>query len=443
MTKNREQLHLNLFPMGVGHHEAAWRHPVSTPARILDPRYYHELAQLAERGLFDSIFFGDILALGHRIKHNVHTVLEPITLLSSISAVTERVGLIGTASTTFNLPYNLARMFASLDHLSSGRAGWNIVTSSADPLEAQNFGLEVNVDHAERYEVATEFVDVVVGLWNSWEPDALVMDKASGVFADPAKVRSLDHQGKHFRVRGPLNVPRSPQGSPLLVQAGSSPAGRTLAASRAHAIFTAQQSMEESREFRLDIHRRAAAFGRRPAEVTILPGLVPIVAPTVAEAQELVRELNELIVVDYALAQLSVQLEVDLIGSELDAKVPPLPDVEHVRGNRSRFVMLRDLIEAERPTVRELITRIGGLRGHGVVVGTPQMIADHMHTWFEEGAADGFNLLGALQPTIVESFVKEVVPLLQDRGIFRTEYATSTLRGHYGADSSARQAVRG
>ncbi|MBB5953910.1 FMN-dependent oxidoreductase (nitrilotriacetate monooxygenase family) [Saccharothrix tamanrassetensis] len=425
------QLHLNAFLMGVGHHEAAWRHPRTDPGLVADVGHFQRLAAIAERGAFDSVFLADGVQLWGDVRHSVAGAFEPLTLLTALACVTDHIGLIATASTGFTEPYNLARWFSSLDHISGGRAGWNIVTTAGD-RSAQNFNLDVNVEHHERYQRAAEFVDVVTALWDSWDQDALVLDAASGVFADPDKVREINHRGRFFRVRGPLNAVRSPQGRPLLVQAGSSEDGRAFAAAHAEAVFTAQQTVEEAREFYQDLKTRVAARGRAPDQVVVLPGIVPVLGSTAEEARRLAEELDDLIVPARAVGRLSELLGVDLTGHPLDEPVPPLPPVDRVNGARSRFRLIRDLAAREALTLRQLLRRLGGGRGHKVVVGTPEVVADHVETWFRGGAADGFNVMPPLLPSGLEEFVDHVVPLLRRRGLFRSGYTGRTLREHYG-----------
>jgi FMN-dependent oxidoreductase (nitrilotriacetate monooxygenase family) len=420
--------------MTAGHHDAAWRHPASAPHRATDASYFIELARAAERGTFDSIFFADGLAVWNRVGSNVGGGLEPITLLAAIAGATRHIGLIATASTTFNEPYLLARAFASLDHISGGRAGWNIVTSGSE-AEARNFGYDRHPDHALRYERADEFLDVATDLWDSWEDDAVVLDAAGGRYADVAKVHQVAHTGKHFAVQGPLNVQRSPQGWPLLVQAGSSEDGREFAARWAEAVFTAQQTLSDAQTFYKDVKTRAERLGREPGHIKILPGLCPVLGETEAEARALDRELTELQVIDYGLAQLSNMLGgVDLSGHPLDGPLPEelLPTEAEVNGNKSRFTLVSGLARRDRLTIRQIIARLGGGRGHQVVVGTAEQVADFIEHWFREGAADGFNIMPPVLPVGLDLFVDRVVPLLRARGLFRTEYTGATLREHYG-----------
>ncbi|RDJ23130.1 FMN-dependent monooxygenase [Bosea caraganae] len=432
MSKPERQLTLNLFIYPGGHHEAAWRYKDSEPQRVLDIGYYQELARRAEAAKFDAIFFADGPSLPENIRYSARLRFEPITWLTAIAAATSRIGLIGTASTTYNEPYNLARLFASLDHISNGRAGWNIVTTS-DAGAAQNFGLPEHPPHGERYEKAREFLEVVTKLWDSWEDDALVADAESGVFADADKVHRIDHAGKHYRVRGPLNVARPPQGRPVYVQAGSSEDGRSFAAQHAEAIFTAHQTLASAQAFYDDIKKRAVALGRHPEHVRILPGISPFIGSTQAEADRLEEEINDLIQPAASLEQLKRMLGVDLSGYDLDAPFPRhLIDTSGPKGIASRFQLVIDIVDREQPTLRGLIKRLAGARGHWVLAGTPERIADEIQTWFETGAADGFNVMPPWLTGGFDAFVAEVVPILRKRGLFREEYSGTTLRDHYG-----------
>jgi FMN-dependent oxidoreductase (nitrilotriacetate monooxygenase family) len=428
------RLHLNLFILPGGHHEVSWRHPAVDPSRVVDIGFYQDLARTAEAAKFDSVFLADGPSLHADVRYTSHFRLEPFTWLSAIAAVTERIGLVGTASTTYLEPYNLARLFASLDHLSRGRAGWNIVTT-ASPQAAANFGLDAHPAHADRYRRAHEFVEVVGRLWDSWEDDAVAADQAAGVFADPAKVHRIDHAGEHFRVAGPLNTPRSPQGRPVYVQAGSSEDGRDFAAAHAEAVFTAQQTVENARGFYADVKRRAGALGRDPDRLLVLPGISPYLGSTEAEAKALREEFAELIQPELSLRHLGKALGADLSGAALDEPVPLelLDDtVEQAYGSRRQVIL--DLIRRERPTLRRLLQELAGARGHKTAVGAPEQIADQIEHWFTTGAADGFNVMPPYFPGGLDVFAAEVVPILQSRGLFRTEYEGRTLREHYGLD---------
>ncbi|MGD0106709.1 MAG: LLM class flavin-dependent oxidoreductase [Rhodopila sp.] len=426
------QLNLNLFIYPGGHHEAAWRFRDSQPERVLDITFYQDLARRAEAAKLDAVFFADGPALADNIRYASRFRLEPLTWLSAIAAATTRIGLIGTASTTYTEPYNLARQFASLDHLSGGRAGWNIVTTSAANA-AQNFGLPAHPVHADRYDRAREYLDVVTRLWDSWEDDALVIDKASGIFADTDKIHPIEHVGRHFKVAGPLNTPRTPQGRPVYVQAGASDDGRAFAARYAEAIFTAHQTLANAQEFYGDIKRQAAGFGRNPDHIKILPGISPFIGGTEAEAKRLEQEFNDLIQPEYSLGQLQRMIGLDLSRHDLDAPFPRhLVRTDSELGVASRFQVVLDIVDREKPTIRQLTQRLAGGRGHQVVAGTPEQIADAMQTWFENGAADGFNVMPPHLPGGFDVFAAEVVPILRRRGLFREDYTGTTLRDHFG-----------
>ncbi|GAA1538339.1 LLM class flavin-dependent oxidoreductase [Kribbella lupini] len=425
-------MHLNAFLMSTGHHEASWRLPESNPVANTDVEHYRELARTAERGKFDSIFFADSPVLFSDVGRRPAGSLEPTVLLTAIAAATERIGLIATASTTYNDPYNLARRFASVDHVSAGRAGWNVVTT-AGPDAAKNFNLADQPAHAERYDRAAEFLEVAFKLWDSWQDDATLADKESGVWGDNDKVQPIEHVGRHFQVRGPLNLPRSPQGYPLIVQAGSSEDGKGLAARYAEAVFTAQQTLEDAQAFYADLKSRAAALGRDPDGLKILPGIVPVIGSTESEAQALERELDELIKPEYARQQLARTLRVQPEDLPFDQPLPAdLPDEDEIEGAKSRYTLIVTLARRENLTVRQLIGRLGGGRGHRTFTGTPDQVADAIQSWFEADAADGFNIMPPVLPSGLVTFTDQVVPILQARGLFRTEYTGTTLRDHYG-----------
>ncbi|MFC2972886.1 LLM class flavin-dependent oxidoreductase [Azotobacter bryophylli] len=434
---SQRQLSLNAFILPTGHHIAAWRRTDVPEHANHDIKKYIRIAQSAEAAKFDAVFVSDSVAAasgngGSSLEELSLTArgtrLEPFTLLAALAAVTERIGLIGTVSTSYNEPYHLARKFASLDWISRGRAGWNLVTSSA-PAEALNFNQDQLPPHEERYQRAEEFVDVVQGLWDSWEDDAFVRDKASGQFFDPGKLHVLNHKGRHFQVRGPLNVARPPQGYPVLVQAGSSEPGREIAARTAEAIFTAHQTLESAQAFYADVKGRLARYGRRPEELKILPGIFPVVGSTEEEAQARYRGLQELIDPRVGVNLLSGLIGADLSGYDLDG---PLPELAATNQNKSRQALLLDLARREQLSIRELYLRIAGARGHWTVVGTPAQIADRIQQWFEHGAADGFNVLAPWLPGGLDEFIAQVVPELRRRGLFREEYSGATLREHFG-----------
>ena len=431
MAKRQGKLHLNAFLMSVGHHEAAWRLPESDPFASTNVRHYIELARTAERGKLDSLFLADSPVLWTDIGQRPSGTLEPTVLLTALAGATEHIGLIATASTTYNEPYNLARRFGSLDHISGGRAGWNIVTTAGLDA-ARNFNLTSLPAHADRYARAAEFVDVSLKLWDSWADDAPIGDKQSGVWGDNSRLYPPQHVGKYFRVEGALNLPRSPQGSPLLVQAGSSEDGKELAAQYAEAVFTAQQTLEDAQAFYADLKARTRALGRHPDSIKILPGIVPALGSTEAEARQLEEQLEQLIKPEYARLQLAKVLRVEPELLRFDEELPELPSEDAIESQKSRYTLIVNLARRERLTVRQLLGRLGGGRGHRTFAGTPEQVADAIQHGWENGAADGFNLMPPVLPSGLTAFVDHVVPLLQRRGIFRTEYEGKTLRDNYG-----------
>ena len=430
------KLHINLFINSRGHHEASWRHPDASPLPLTDIQYYHDLAQRAEEGLFDSIFLADQLAARDDVERAARTWLEPITVLGALAMSTTRIGLIATASTTYTEPYNLARQFASLDHISGGRVGWNIVTSWSVPA-ARNYGDDAQVSHADRYARAEDFLQVVKGLWNSWADDAVVDDRNSGQYGRIDRIRPIDHDGAYYKVAGPLNLPRGPQGRPVLVQAGSSDTGRNFAARHAEAVFTAQMEKTMAQTFYTDLKARIVKEGRAKNQVHILPGLSPVIGSTEAEAQRLAQELNDLSDPEVGRARLSSRFGgVDFSHLPLDKPLSPedFPDPETVQAARSRTEMIVGVVRQEKPTLRQLLSKLAGARGHFTLAGAPEQVADLIEDWFTDGASDGVNLMPPLLPNMLDVFVDEVVPLLQKRGLFRTEYEGETLREQYGLD---------
>lgn len=443
MTRSPRQIKLGAFLMQTGHHIAAWRHPEAQADAPVNFRHYAELARRAEAAKFDAIFLADSVGVRNtdlaslsRTARSDH--FEPLTLLSALAAVTEKIGLITTVSTTYNEPYHVARKFASLDHISGGRSGWNLVTSSGQG-EAQNFNLDEHVEHARRYARAAEFHDVVLGLWDSWEDDAFLRDKHSGQYFDPAKLHPLRHRGEHFSVRGPLNVSRSPQGRPVVVQAGASPAGRDLAARTAEVIFVAHQTFDEARAFYRDIKGRAVEYGRDPDDIKIMPGIFPVIGRSQAEAEDKFARLQDLIHPVVGVQLLSNMIGgFDLSGYPVDG---PLPDIPETNGGKSRQQLLIDLARRDNLTIRQLYLRIAGARGHQQVVGTPQSVADQLQQWFEEDGADGFNIMSPWLPGGLDDFIELALPELRRRGLFRTEYSGATLRQHLGLARPAHRAV--
>jgi FMN-dependent oxidoreductase (nitrilotriacetate monooxygenase family) len=424
------RLHLNVNILHSGFVPSAWRLAEADPRAFVDVAHYVRVAQLAESAKFDAVFLADNAAIVDQIDFRPITALEPTVLLASIAAATSHIGLIGTASTSYNEPYNIARRFATLDHVSGGRAGWNAVTT-ADLASARNFGREAVPDHAGRYARADEFTTVVKALWNSWEDDAFVGDKAAGIFVDTAKVRAIEHRGAYFDVQGPLNLPRSRQGHPVVVQAGASADGRAFAARHAEAVFSASQSFEESAAYRQDLNARAAAFGREG--VKVLAGLTTIIGATEAQALRRRDALIDQIPWRYSLNRLAGTLGVDVARRDLDAPLPAdlaLPSGGN--GNHTFFHATIAQARYHRYTVRQLIRSLAGGTGHRVIVGTPEQIAASIAHWFEGGAVDGFNLMPDVLPDGLRDFVEGVVPLLRRRGLFRSEYEGTTLREHLG-----------
>ena len=437
----KRQLHLNLFMHSRGHHEAAWRHPDTSPLALTDIRYYQDLAQRAEAALFDSVFLADQLALAEDVGQAARAWLEPITVLAALGVSTSHIGLIATASTTYTEPFNLARQFASIDHISNGRAAWNIVTSWL-ATAARNYGGSGQVSHADRYARGEEFMSVVKALWDSWAADAVVDDRSTGQYARPDRIRPINHRGDFYQVAGPLNLPRCPQGRPVLVQAGSSDTGRRFAARHADAVFTAHVEKRTAQEFYADLKALAAAERRNPDHVLILPGLSPMIGSTQTEAQRLAREVNELTDPEVGRKRLSNRFGGhDFSDLPLDRPLSPddFPDPGAVEAARSRTEVILNLVRRDQPTLRQLLGYLAGARGHYVTAGTPEQIADLIDDWFTDGAADGFNIMPPLFPVQLDIFSAEVIPLLQRRGLFRTAYTGHTLRDHYGAPAAKKR----
>ncbi|NMV37853.1 LLM class flavin-dependent oxidoreductase [Ralstonia insidiosa] len=435
MAQRTDQLRLGAFLYPGGHHIAAWRHPDTQANAGIDFRHYVALARAAEAAKFDLIFLadgvgtrGDDVAFLSRTAHSYQAQFEPITLLSALAAVTERIGLVGTASTSFNEPYHVARKFASLDHISGGRAGWNLVTSSSE-YEALNFNRDHHFAHAERYQRAEEFADVVTGLWDSWDDDAFLYDKVGGQFYDPSRRHVLGHKGTHFSVRGPLNVARAPQGHPVVVQAGSSEPGKELAARSGEVVFTAQQTLADAVAFYADLKGRLARYGRAPDDLKIMPGVFPVVGRSESEAREKFEALQSLIDPVVGLALVSGLTGVNLSGYPLDG---PIPQLQTTNGSKSRQALMLDLARREQLTIRQLYQRVAGARGHWQVIGTPEQIADALEERFLAHGADGYNVMAPILPGGLTDFIELVLPELRRRNLFRSEYAGTTLREHLG-----------
>ncbi|MER2090846.1 MAG: LLM class flavin-dependent oxidoreductase [Sporosarcina sp.] len=431
MTKR--QLSLGAFINLPGHHVASWRHPETEVRKVTDLAYLTEIAQVAERGKFDNLFFADVF--GQPILENAHSglKLDPVVIISALAAVTKNIGLTATLTTSYNEPFHVARKFAAIDHLSNGRAAWNVVTS-ANEREALLFGRDAHFQHAERYERADEFVDVVKKLWYSIDEEALVIDKENSHYYNLNKVTEINHEGKFFKLKGTLDAPSTPQGHPVIVQAGSSSAGKELAAKTAEVIFTAWQTLEDAQAFYKDVKGRLAKYGRNPEDLKILPGAFIVVAETEEEAIAKHQQLNNYITPEVGLAYLSGFTGVDLSEHDFEG---PIPDFngQQIDGTNPniRTSIVKGIVEAKGlTTLRELYNNIAGARGHREIIGTPTQVADQLQEWFENEAADGFNIMAPTFPQGFNDIVELVIPELQRRGIFKTEYAGTTLRENLG-----------
>ncbi len=424
---------LGLSMRYLGYHAAAWRHPDADPGAASKFDHFRRVAQTAEAAKLDMVFLADGIGIrgkdeppGSLCRSAQNAELEPITLLSALAAVTHRIGLVATASTTYNEPFHVARKYASLDHISGGRAGWNIVTSWSD-AEARNFNRDQHLGYEERYERAAEFVEVVKGLWNSWDADAFLHDKASGVFYDPSKLHVLDHKGKHFKVRGPLSVARTPQGRPILVQAGASEQGLNIAAANADVVYSAPHDIDTAKAYYADLKRRLPEHGRTADQLLIMPGLNPYVGRTRQEARDKYEQLNQLVDPLLGLSYLYGQMG-DLSAYPLDGPVPEPEDAQV----RSIAKNLLALARRDNMTIRQLYTQVAAGFGTRVVIGTPADIVDEMEQWVSQGAADGFNICPPVLPISLDDFVELVLPELRRRNMFRNEYEGTTLRQNLG-----------
>jgi FMN-dependent oxidoreductase (nitrilotriacetate monooxygenase family) len=434
----KPQLKLGAFMRPASIHTGAWRYPGAFPDANFNLAHLQRFVQTLERAKFDAFFImADHLAVLNmplealKRSHTV-TSFEPFTLLSALAMVTEHIGLVATGSTTFDAPYHVARRFASLDHISGGRAGWNIVTTS-NPDAALNFGLTEHVEHDERYRRAREFYDVVTGLWDSWADDAFVRDAANGIYFDPARLHVLNHKGKHYSVRGPLNIARPVQGWPVIIQAGASDAGRQLAAETAEMVFTAQNNIEAGREFYADVKGRMEKAGRSRDDMKIMPACFVVVGDSVEEAREKRARLDGLVDYANAIASLSIALGHDASRFDPDQPLPDVPESNASKSGRQRAI---DLAQREKLTVRQLAQRLGGYAGLAMV-GTPKTIADEMEEWLTSEASDGFTVMFPYLPGGLDDFVERVVPELQRRGLFRREYEGKTLRENLGLQRPA------
>jgi len=431
--KPARQIKLGMFLRPAAHHIAGWRHPDAWADGGLNFAKYVEMAKNAERGLFDLMFSADALT-GERYDRDTLSRtsyvawIEPMSLLTALAPLTQHIGLVCTATTTYDETYHIARRFASLDLISGGRSGWNLVTS-ANTSEAQNFSRDEHLSKPERYRRAHEFVDIVRGLWDSWDDDAFLFDKQEGRFYDPDRRHVLDHKGEFFHVRGPLTVSRSPQGQPVIVQAGASDDGRQLAAETAEVVFCAHQTIDGAREYYGDVKARMARHGRDPDHLKVMPGLSVFVAPSRQEAQDKFEQLQNLVSPEVGVALLSKYIAWDLTGCDVDGPVPVVPQD---RGAPTRSALLSDTARAEGLTIRQLYQRIAGGRGHYQIVGSPKDVVDMMEHWFAEGGADGFNVLPPFFPNSLDDFINLVIPELQRRGLYRLAYDGKTLRENLG-----------
>lgn len=420
----QRKMNLGLFVAANGHHIGGWRHPDAEANAAENLTFLQKIAKTAEEAKFDMFFVGDGLNTDPSFPPSVIARLEPMTLLASIAGVTKNIGLAATISTTYGEPYHVARQLASLDHLSNGRAAWNIVTTSSAQA-AENFGEAGQMEHRQRYERAMEFVEVAKGLWDSWEADAFLRNKESGQYIDPTKLHTLNHKGNFFSVKGPLNISRSPQHYPVLIQAGSSNDGQKLAAQHAEVIFTAQNTLETAKRFYANVKTKINAAGRNPDAVKVMPGIVPIVGETREEAEKKYKELQKLIDLPAALSILSARVGEDVSSFPLDQ---PLPRLKETNGIKSRAELIYELAERKNLTLRELALEVAGSKGHHIFIGSGNDVADHLEEWFLEGGADGFNIMPPYFPGGLEDFVRLVIPILQERGLFRKEYNNGTLR---------------
>src|SRR5499427_2984108 len=429
MATSKRQMHFGVFVLGTGNHSAGWRYEGATTSGCSLP-VMQQIASIAERGKFDLFFISDGLAMETGDHPSFMNRFEPLTLLAALGMVTRHIGLGATVSTSFTEPYHVARMFASLDHLSGGRAAWNVVTSTHNAA-ALNFSKERLNEHDLRYEIATEFVDVVRGLWDTWDDGAIVADKATGTFLDKSKVRPLDHKGRFFSVKGPLNIERCPQGHPVIIQAGGSAPGQELSARSADLVFSVVNGDHASAKAAYDsLKQRVVTHGRAPEQVPILPGVMPIIAESDAQAKEELARLQSWLTSTNALALVSQRLGHDISGYPLDGPVPDFP-AKTERGQAFSKTLL-EMARREKMTLRDLYNITAAARGHWVITGTPKRIADKFEEWFTGGMADGFVIMPAYFPGAFDDFVNLVVPELQRRGLFRRDYSGSTLRDHLG-----------
>lgn len=427
MNATTRQMHMGVFVLGSGNHTAGWRYEGAAASHIELP-VMQQIASIAERGKFDLLFISDSMAMDPTDHPSFMCRFEPTTLISVLSAFTSHIGLAATVSSSFSDPFNVARMFSSIDHLSGGRAAWNVVTTS-NPRAALNFNRDHHLDHELRYQRANEFVDVVKGLWDCWDDGAVVADKTTGQFIDQHKVRVLDHKGRFFQVKGPLNISRCPQGQPVIIQAGGSPSGLELAARTADVVFSVVQDLQAAKVAYADLKGRMTKYGRSPEALALLPGIMPIIGQSDTEAKEQLAKLQAWLTPDNAATLVASRIGYDVSGYPLDGPVPPPPPYQE---SQTFSHVLYETAKREKMTLRDLYNLTAAARGHWVVCGTPDTIADTLEQWFVEDAADGFNILPPYFPGAFADFVDRVVPKLQERGLFRRDYLGKTLRDHLG-----------
>jgi len=427
MSTVSRQMHMGVFVLGTGNHIAGWRYEGAATSHM-QLSVIQEIAGIAERGKFDLLFISDAMVMDPTDHPSFMCRLEPTTLISVLSATTTHIGLGATVSTSFSEPFNVARIFGSIDHISGGRAAWNVVTSS-NPKAALNFNRDEHLEHELRYQRANEFVDVVRGLWDCWDDDAIVANKTTGQFIDQGKVRALNHKGRFFQVKGPVNMSRSPQGQPVVIQAGGSPSGLELAARTADVVFSVVQDLQAAKVAYADLKQRMGKYGRAPGELAVLPGVMPIIGASDAQARETLSKLQSWLTPTNAATLVASRIGYDVSGHALDEPVPPPPPSQ---GSRTFSHVLYETARREKMTLRDLYNLTAAARGHWVVCGTPGNIADILEEWFVGGAADGFNILPPYFPGAFADFVDLVVPELQRRGLFRRDYQGTTLRNHLG-----------
>ena len=438
MFGSKKEMKLGMFYWPCGHHIAAWRHPDSVPNSGSNMSHIIDIAQMSERGLFDMFFMADSVSFWRgeldAMAHDSYgTWIEPFTLMGAIAQHTKQLGVVCTATTTYDQPFSLARRFASLDLVSGGRAGWNLVTSG-NRSEAASFGKEQHMEKSQRYKRAKEFAHVVRGLWNSWGEDVFIRDRASGIYFDKKKLKILEHDGDFFKIKGPLNVPPSPQGEPVMVQAGASDDGRELAAETAEVIFGAQQTISGAKKFYTDVKKRMYAYGRSPDDLKVMPGLLVCVSETREEAVRKYDYLQDLIDPITGLQLLSKRLDYDVSGFPIDG---PLPEIPRNKMSSTRVDLFVDIARRENLTIKELYRRVAGARGHYEIIGSTSEVADLMEEWFVDGACDGFNIMPPVFPSSLKDFIDLVIPELQRRGLYRKAYNGTTLRQNLGLSRPA------